>query len=134
MMLKNNMFSMVDGSNSGDSNSHRFSNMNFKAFTPKITKQVKIDSKQVNLLSQKSYAKIFEPTTFIAEDEDSYEDEVAGIEAKILFYKKSKNLHKMIDKSKDSPFLKFLQKCNNNHLVPQPLGLLNPKRMDRNNI
>ena len=91
------MFSLVEGSNDRLSSNQRLSNINFKAFTPKITKQIKIDSKQVNLLSQKSYAKIFEPTTFIAEDEDSYEDEDVGIEAKILFYKKSKNLHKMID-------------------------------------
>lgn len=88
-------------------------NINFKAYTPKLIKNSGKDSNNSKpitnqLLTSKSYAKIFETTTFIEEDQDSYEDDVEGVDAKMLFYKKSKNLHKMIEKQKDSPFLKFL--------------------------
>ena len=48
------------------------------------------------MMKEKSFAKLFDPTTFIQEDDPSFEDEVEGEEAKSLFYSKGKRVEKMI--------------------------------------
>jgi len=58
-------------------------------------------------MKEKSFAKLFEPTTFIQEDDPSFEDELEGEEAKGMFFKKGKNIERMIQRRKESPFTKF---------------------------
>ena len=77
-----------------------------------------------------SYAKIFDPTTFIAENQISFEDETKGMEAKMLFFEKSKDLNKQIDYKKESPFVRFIQKCKDNNIVPKPVGLVHPRNLE----
>jgi hypothetical protein len=54
----------------------------FKSYTPRIQNSIKLDSVHMKLLKQKSFAKIYEPTTFIEENEESYEQQVDGVQAK----------------------------------------------------
>lgn len=52
----------------------------------------------VILMKEKSFAKLFEPTTFIQEDEPSFEEETDGLEAKSLFFKKGLNIEKIVQR------------------------------------
>jgi hypothetical protein len=37
----------------------------------------------------------------------------------------------MIDMEKESPFVKFINKCNVNRMIAQPIGLVKPRRVQR---
>eukprot|EP00347_Sterkiella_histriomuscorum_P007903 403347122 len=107
-----------------------------KTYTPRSisTKMVKMDRQPLILMKEKSFAKLFDPTTFIQEDEPSYEDEVEGEEAKVLFYKKGSKLNRIIQSKKESPFTKYFQKCNFNHVIPQPMGIVNQRNYKRSSV
>jgi len=78
----------------------------------------------LKFLPRKSFARIFDPTTVIEDDNPSFEEECEGEKAKLLFFKKSSKLHKLKDYKGASPFLDYIHSCNQNHMIPAPLYLL----------
>ena len=43
----------------------------------------------------------------------------------MLFYKKGKRLNKILEMQKESPFVKFLERCKAKNIVPNPIGIIN---------
>ncbi len=86
---------------------------------------------------KKSFARLFDPSTFIEDEQNiSREDYAEGVEAQHLFIKRAKRVDRLLEMGKASPFLKFITKCNDNHVVPCPMGMIstrkNPQRNDLN--
>ncbi len=66
------------------------------------------------------------------EQDISYEERATGKEAKELFYDKSSKINKLMQKTTNSPFIQFIEYCNSNNIVPQPIGMTGSK--DKNNF